>query len=101
MNAFSFLQVIILTERHLRLWQDGSGGRGSGIGQWGSAIVHVPVPGAPIGRWRVRGRGAVGGRARAGTGAGAAVIGQGREQGVLSETFVMELQLKVLADFLR
>lgn len=50
MYVFSFLQVIILTERHLCLRQDGSGGRGSGIGQRGSAIVHAPVPGAPIGR---------------------------------------------------
>lgn len=98
MYVFSFLQVIILTERHLRLRQDRGGGRGRGIGQWGSAIVQAPIPGASIGRWRVGGRGAVGGRARAG--AGAAVIGQRWEEGVLSETFVVELQLQVLADFL-
>lgn len=101
MYVFSFLHVIILTERHLRLRQDGSGGRGRGVGQRGGAIVHAPVPGAPVGRRREGGRGAVGGRARARAGAGAAVVGQRREQGVLPETFVLELQLKVLADLVR
>lgn len=100
MNECILLFTIILTERHLCLRQDGSG-RGSGIGQWDSAIVHAPVPGAAIGRRRVRRRGAVGGRARPGAGGRAAVVGQGREQGVLSEAFVLELQLEVLADFLR
>lgn len=51
-------------------------------------------------RW-VGGRGAVGGRARAGAGTRTAVVGQWREQGVLLETFALELQLQVLADLLR
>lgn len=49
----------------------------------------------------VGGRGAVGGRAGAGARAWAAVVGQRPVQGVLLETFVLELQLQVLADLLR
>lgn len=61
------------------------------------AIVRVPA--GPVRRGRVRRRGAVGGRPRAG--AGAAVAAQGREQRVLAQAFVLQLQLKVLADLFR
>lgn len=59
------------------------------------AIVRVPAGAAR--RGRARRRGAVGGRA----GAGAAVAGQGGEQGVPAEAFVLQLQLEVLADLIR
>ena len=52
-------------------------------------------------RGRVRRRGAVGRRPGAGAGARAAVAGQGREEGVLTQAFVLQLQLEVLADLLR
>lgn len=59
-----------------------------------TAIFRVPA--GPVRRGRARGRGAAGGRPRAG--AGAAVAAEGGEQGVLAQAFVLQLQLKVLAD---
>lgn len=99
MIVFSYLQIT-LAKGQLCLRRDSSRGRGRGIGEGGIDTVHAPVPGCAIGRGRVGGRGAVGGRARARAGARAAVVGQRREQGVLPETFALELQLQVLADLL-
>lgn len=96
---FSFLQITS-AERHLRLRQDGRGGRGRGVGEGVVAVLAiVRGPAGPVRRGRVRRRGAVGGRPGAGT--GAAVAGQRREQGVLAKALGLQLQLKVLADLVR